>query len=293
MTEMIYLNGSMVPHDEARISVFDHGFLYGYGLFETMRAYNGKIFLLERHIKRLLGSAEVIVLGDSLAGIDLAEACRATLEANKLKEARIRLTVTGGESDSHPWESEAGKPTVVITARQYIGFSDEKYEHGFKVFVGPIRRSARSAITGIKSTSYIISVMARNEAAARGTDEALLLNDDGYIAEGGSSNVFFVKSARLVTPSLASGILPGITRDLVMELADELGIVVTEGTVGLAVIKQCDEAFLTNTGMEIMPLTAANDSDGNEVVVGSGKPGEITRKLMATYKERVKKETGN
>ncbi len=291
MEEIIYLNGSLVPPSGAHVSVFDHGFLYGYGLFETMRAYNGHIFLLERHIKRLLGSAETIGLGDSLAGIDLTKGCRDTLKANKLADARLRLTVTGGESDYFPWEGKAGQPTVVITARSYSGFSPEKYKQGFKVYLAPVRRSKQSAISGIKSVSYLISVLARNEAAARGLDEALLLNDDGYIAEGGSCNVFFVKSSRLVTPSLGSGILPGITRDVVMELADELGIIVTEGTVGLGVIKQCDEAFLTNAVMEVMPMTAASDSAGNMVTIGGGKPGEITRKLMAAYKEKVARET--
>ncbi|MCK4863169.1 MAG: aminotransferase class IV [Dehalococcoidales bacterium] len=291
MEETIYLNGSLVPRSEARISVFDHGFLYGYGLFETMRAYNGKIFLLERHIKRLLGSAVTIGLGDSLAGIDLNKACLDTLKANKLEDARLRLTVTGGESDSFPWEGKAGQPTVVVTARPYSGFSPEKYEQGFKVYLAPVRRCAQSSISGIKSVSYLLSVLARNEAAAQGLDEALLLNDDGYIAEGGSCNVFFVKGSRLVTPSLGSGILPGITRDVVIELADELGIIITEGTVGLAVIKQCDEAFLTNAVMEVMPMTAASDSAGNTVTISGGKPGEITRKLMAAYKEKVAKET--
>ena len=121
----------------------------------------------------------------------------------------------------------------------------------------------------------------------------MLLNDDGYLAEGGSSNVFFVRSSRLVTPSEASGILPGITRELVIELADELNIAVTEGTVGIAVIRQCDEAFLTNSVMEIMPITSASDKSGRAVIVGSGSPGPITKKLMAAYKKRVEKETGD
>ncbi len=293
MEEIVYLNDSLVPRSEARISVLDYGFLYGYGLFETMRAYHGKIFLLERHLKRLLDSAAAIGLGDSLAGIDLDKACLDTLKANKLENARLRLTVTGGELEAFPWSGEKVAPTVVITARPYHGFPPEKYEQGFKVYLAAVRRSMQSSISGVKSVSYLLSVLARNEAAAHGFDEVLLLNDDGYIAEGGGCNVFFVKSSRLVTPSLASGILPGITRDVVIELADELGIVLTEGTVGLAVIKQCDEAFLTNSMIEIMPLTAVSDGSGNTVTIGTGKPGEITRRLMAAYKERVARETAN
>ncbi len=291
MEELIYLNGSLVPRSEARISVFDHGFLYGYGLFETIRAYHGKIFLLERHIKRLLGSAETIGLGTSLAGIDLAKACRDTLKANNLEDARLRLTVTNGESDSLPWAGTGGTPTVVVTARPYTPFTAEKYNQGFRVGIATVRRCTQSFISGVKSVNYLLSVLARNEAAANGLDEALLLNEDGYLTEGGGCNVFFVKSSRLVTPSLDSGILPGITRDVVMELADELGIIVTEGTVGLGIIKQCDEAFLTNSMIEIMPLTAVSDDTGNVVTIGAGKPGEITRRLMAAYKERVEQET--
>jgi branched-subunit amino acid aminotransferase/4-amino-4-deoxychorismate lyase len=139
----------------------------------------------------------------------------------------------------------------------------------------------------VKSINFLLNVMARMEAAAGGLDEALLLNDDGYIAEGGASNVFFVRSSRLVTPSLRSGIIPGVIRDVVMELAEGLGIGSTEGTVGLAIIKQCDEAFLTNALIEIMPLVAVRDEAGREITIGNGKPGQVTRKLMAAYKERV------
>jgi len=291
MEEMIYLNGSLLPRSEARVSVFEHGFLYGYGLFETMRAYHGKIFLLERHIKRLLNSAEAIGLADSPGGIDLDKACRDTLEANKLEDARLRLTVTGGESDDFPWSGDKITPTIVITARTYQGFSSEKYEQGFKVGIASVRQCRQAGVSGIKSVSYLVSVLARREAVAQGLDEALLLNDDGYLSEGGSSNVFFVRSSRLVTPSLESGILPGITRDVAMELADELGIIVTEGTVGLAVIKQCEESFLTNAVMGVMPMTEVRDSSGDAVTIGTGKPGEITRRLMAAYKERVERET--
>ncbi len=291
MEELIYLNGSLVPRSEAHVSVLDYGFLYGYGLFETMRAYHGKIFLLERHLKRLLGSAAAIGLGDSLAGYDLDKACRDTLEANKLEYARLRLTVTGGEAESLPWSGGKVAPTVVITARPYAPFPPEKYEQGFKAGIAPVRRCSQSIITSMKSLSYLTSVVARREATAKGLDEALLLNEDGYLTEGGGCNVFLVKSSRLVTPSLASGILPGITRDVVLELADELGIIVTEGTVGLAVIRQCDEAFLTNAMIEVMPLTAVSDNEGNTVTIGGGKPGEITRRLMAAYRERVEKET--
>lgn len=292
MQEIVYFNGELVPAAEARVSISDHGFLYGYGLFETMRAYKGKIFRLERHLQRLFGSAEAVGLGARLAGIDLGKACCDVLAANNLEDARLRLTVTGGEADAFPWAGADSQPNVVITARSYSSLPPEKYERGFTALLVSLRRSPQSPLSGVKSTSYLVSVLAKREAAAAGADEALLCNDDGYLAEGGSSNVFFVKGSRLVTPSLKSGILPGVTREVVIELADELEIVVTEGTAGISTIKQCDEAFLTASTMEIMPLTEVKDMNGNAVTIGTGKPGEITGRLMAAYKERVAEELG-
>ncbi len=292
MEEIIYLNGSLVPRFEARVSVFDHGFLYGYGLFETMRAYHGKIFLLERHITRLLGSAEIIGLSVSLTDIDLGQACRDTLKANGLEDARIRLTITNGESDAFPWSSFSSKPTMVVTARPYTPLPAEKYEQGFKVGVASVRRCRQSSISRVKSTNYLVSVLARREAAEYGLDEALLLNDDGYIAEGGGSNVFFVKASGLVTPSLESGILPGITREVVMETAASLDISVEEGDVSPDDLGQFDEAFLTNSMIELMPMVAVRDEAGQMVTIRSGRPGQITRRLMAAYRERVAVDTG-
>lgn len=292
MEEMVSLNGELIPASQARVSVFDHGFLYGYGLFETMRAYHGQIFLLERHLERLMNSAEVIGLGPGLAGIDLGQACRDTLRANDLGDARLRLTVSNGEADAFPWAGVGAKPTVVVTARGYTPFSAEKYSRGFRVGVSSLRRCQQSLVSRIKSTNCLVAVLARQAAAAHGLDEALLLNDDGFIAEGGGCNVFFVKPSRLVTPSLGSGILPGITREVVLELAAALGIGVSEGTVGMSTIRHCDEAFLTNSMLEIMPLVAVSDDAGQAVTIGSGKPGEATRRLMAAYRERVERETG-
>jgi branched-chain amino acid aminotransferase len=291
MEEIVYLNGELVPRSKARVSVFDHGFLYGYGLFETMRAYRGKIFLLERHLRRLADSAELIGMGSGLAGIDLGKACRETLEANGLEDARLRLTVSNGEVDAFPWAGVSRAPTVVVTASPYTPFTAEKYRQGFKVGVSSVRRCQQSLVSRIKSANSLVSVLARIEAVAAGLDEALLLNDRGFIAEGGGSNVFFVKDSGLVTPSLESGILPGITRGVVIELAEALGIAVAEGDVSLADLKRCNEAFFTNSMIEIMPLVMVRDDRGQNMTIGSGEPGEVTKKLMAAYKERVEKET--
>ena len=286
----VYLNGELIPYEQACIPVNDHGFLYGYGLFETMRAYNGRIFLLERHLERLRRGAAVIGLG-SLDGIDFARACRDVMEANKLGDARLRITVSGGAADEHPWSVTAVKPTVLVTGGPYTPFSEKKYREGFKVGLATMRRCRQSFTAGVKSISYLDSVLARKEAAGRGMDEAMFLNDDGYIAEGGSSNLFFVRSSRLVTPSPESGMLPGITRQAVMGLAGEMDVVVTEGTVGLAILRQCEEAFITNSVIEVMPVAAFTDNAGRTMRIGDGKPGKITRKLIAAYREMVARET--
>jgi branched-chain amino acid aminotransferase len=284
MAEIIYLNGSLLPRSEARLSVFDHGFLYGYGLYETMRAYHGKIFLLKSHIKRLMDSAKIIGIAHKLTGIDLGQACVATLAANNLEDARLRLTVSNGESEIVPWADDGGAPTVVVTTRPYTPFSQEKYRQGFKVGVASVRRCRQSVVTSMKSVNYLASVMARMEAAAHGMDEALLLNDDGFIAEGGGCNVFFIKTSALLTPSLESGILPGITRGVVLELARELGM-------SLLDLERADEAFVTNAMIEVMPLVVVRDERDKTITIGSGKPGEITKKLMAAYKKLVESET--
>ena len=289
MEETIYLNGSLVPHSKAKISVYDHAFLYGYGLYETMRAYNGKIFLLERHIKRMRDAAETIGLAEKLAGIDLAKACKDTLAANGLKDARLRVTISNGESEAAPWTDNRGAPNVVVTARPYTPFSADKYNEGFRVGITSERRCRQSVIATLKSVNHLASVLARMEAAALGLDEALLLNDDGYIAEGGGCNVFFVKSGELQTPPLDSGILPGVTREAVIEIAEGMGIKVKETNIKPQGLKQFDEVFVTNAVIEVMPVTAVRDSGGQILRIGSGKPGEITRRLIAAYREKVER----
>jgi len=291
MEEIVYLNGSLIPRSQARVSVFDYGFLYGYGLFETMRAYHGTIFLLERHLKRLSESAAVIGLSSRLADIDLTRACVDTLKANDLEDARIRLTVSGGKAGSFPGYKSDANPTVLVVATAYSPPPAEVFRKGFKAWLSSFYRDSQSPLSKLKSTNYLLSVLARTEAEAAGLDEALLLNERGFIAEGSISNVFLVTRFGLVTPSVESGILPGITREVVMELADSLKINVTEGEVRPEDLKQCDEAFLTNSVMELMPLVEVRDKSGKIIIIGSGKPGAITRKLMAAYKEMVERET--
>jgi len=292
MEEIVYLNGSLVPRSQARISVFDHGFLYGYGLFETMRAYHGTIFLLERHLNRLLISSQIIGLDSKLAKINLGKACIDTLIANGLEDARLRLTVSRGEVDSFPGPSISSTPTVLVTARSYSAPSPQIYSKGFKVGVSSLHRYSQSPLSRLKSANYLISILARMESEAAGLDESLILNERGFLTECSTSNIFFVTShTGLVTPSLESGILPGITREVVIELADDLKIDVVQGEIRLEDLEQFDEAFLTNSLMEIMPLVEVRDNMGKITPIGSGSPGQLTKRLISAYREMVEQQT--
>ncbi|MFC1963838.1 aminotransferase class IV [Chloroflexota bacterium] len=289
MKEIVYLNGELLPHSEAKVSIDDYGFLYGYALFETMRAYGGKIFLLERHLERLRASAGEIEI--ELTGIDFARACYQVLEANGLKNARLRLTVSRGEVDSFPGLGKKTEPTVLITARSYEGLPAQVYEKGYQAIIASIPRCALSPLSRLKTANYLTSVLAKTEAVAAGFEEALMLNERGKVAEGSISNVFLVQDDVLVTPPVASGILPGITRQVVMELAREMMIKVNEREVTLEELARCDEAFLTNSVIEIMPLVGVQHQ-GRKITIGDGKPGLVTIKLMVAYREMVRRETG-
>ncbi len=291
MVEMVYLNGALIPRAQAKVSAFDFGFLYGYGLFETMRAYHGKIFRLEQHVKRLLDSAKAIGLDAPLKEFNLNQACIDTLEANGLRDARLRLTVSRGEVDSFPGLNVRAMPTVLVTARSYSPLPSEVYHRGYRVCVSSFRRYSHLLLSRLKTTNYLISLLAKAEAEKSGMDEALLLNEDGFITEGSISNVFFVEPTGLVTPSLECGILPGVTREVVLELAKTMKIKAIESEVRLEDLGRFDEAFLTNSVMEVMPLVAVRDIDGRMITIGSGKPGEITRRLMSAYRELVERET--
>ncbi|MFC1903409.1 aminotransferase class IV [Chloroflexota bacterium] len=291
MEEIVYLNGSFVPRSQAWISVFDYGFLYGYGLFETMRAYHAKIFLLERHLKRLLDSADVIGLKSGLVDIDLGKACVETLRANGLQDARLRLTVSGGERGSFPGISNRTPLTVLVTATSYSVMPSQVYDKDFKAVVSSFRRYSQSPLSGVKSANYLINLLAKREAEETGMDEVLLLNEQSFITEGSISNVFLAAHSGLVTPPVTSGILPGITRGVVMELAETLKIRVVEDNVRLEDLKHFEEAFLTNSVMEVMPLVGVRDDAGKITPIGSGKPGKITTRLMSAYREMVERET--
>ncbi len=278
--EIVYLNGSLMSLSQAKLSPLDYGLLYGYGLFETMRAYSGRIFRLEKHLARLSRSAKL--LGIDLESIpDLEKALYNTLQANNLSNARIRLTLSGGEGEPVP-DLLPQNPTVIIVARSYTPYPHQVYEQGFKAIVSRIRRNTQSPTSVVKSLNYLDNLLARQEAKLAGADEAILLNEQGFLAEGSTSNIFLVSNNTLLTPSEDSGILPGITREVILELAPSLGMKTIERKIALKELLQADEAFFTNSLIEIMPLTQVSGQD-----IGSGRAGKATHRLMTAYKELV------
>jgi branched-chain amino acid aminotransferase len=282
MAEIIYLNGRLIPHSKAKLSPFDHGFLYGYGLFETMRAYHGHIFRLGHHLTRLRHSAESIDLAKRLTSFDLEAACTKILDANKLKDARLRLTVSAGEGDMTPDPGTCSSPTVLITARDLVPLPPEKYESGFKAVLSPLRRNSQSPLSRLKSTCYMENILARMAARAGGCDEAILLNEQGYLAEGSTTNIFLVSKGELITPSLESGVLPGITRETVLEIARSSSIKTLERQVELKELIEAEEAFITNSILELMPLISVEGRP-----IGSGKPGKLSKELLDAYRKLV------
>jgi branched-chain amino acid aminotransferase group I len=287
MAEIIYLNGQLIPRSKAKLSPFDHGFLYGYGLFETMRAYQGHIFRLDSHLTRLRCSAESIGLTHSILTTDegkqsLKAACVATMEANELRNARIRLTVSAGEGDMTPDPGTCSSPTVLITAQNLVPLPPKKYESGYKAALSSIRRNSQSPLSRLKSTCYMENILARMAAKAAGCDEALFLNEQGYLAEGSTTNVFLVSRGELITPSFESGVLPGITRDAVLEIARTSNIKATERWVQLNELIEAQEAFVTNSILELMPLVSIEGRP-----IGTGKPGKLTRDLLFAYRKLV------
>jgi branched-chain amino acid aminotransferase len=284
MEEIVYLDGSFLPRSEAKISPFDHGFLYGYGLFETMRAYNGHLPFLERHLARLEGSAQLLGLASGLAGFNLEGGCRETLRVNGLRDARLRLTVSGGEGEMVPDPSIRQRSTVLIVAQSYTPPPPETYEQGFRAVVASLRRNSQSPLSRVKSTNYLESLLARRQAKAAGADEAIFLNDRGFLAEASTSNIFLVVGGVLLTPPLDSGILPGITRQAVLDLAPPLGVTAKEQETKLKDLFEAEEAFLTNSLLEIMPLTGVEERP-----IGERKPGPVTSRLMAAYSKLVER----
>jgi branched-subunit amino acid aminotransferase/4-amino-4-deoxychorismate lyase len=216
LEHLVFLNSGLLPSSQASISAFNHGFLYGLGLFETVRAYSGFPFRLDRHIARLLRGAEIIGLSPNFTAKELHEFCLHVLRANHLQEARLRITLSAGDGEPIP-EPTTNAPALFITATHYLP-DQALHESGAKAVFSALRRNNRSLPSRLKTTSYLDSFMARREARVKGADEALFLNEQGALCEGSTSNIFLVSGETLVTPSVASGILAGITREAIIEM---------------------------------------------------------------------------
>jgi branched-chain amino acid aminotransferase len=251
-----------------------------------MRAYNGHIFRLDHHLARLRRSARSIGLMHSVIASEakqsLEAACTKTLDVNKLNNARLRLTVSAGEGDMVPDPSTSSSLTVMVTAQNLVPLPPEKYESGFKAALSFLRRNSQSPLSQLKSTCYIENILARMAARAVGCDEAILLNEQGYLAEGSTTNIFLVSNGELITPSLESGVLPGITREAVLETARAANIKTQARQVELKELIEAEEAFVTNSILELMPLTWFEGKP-----IGTGKLGQLTRKLTAAYRKLV------
>jgi branched-chain amino acid aminotransferase len=280
----VYIDGKFLNERDAKISVFDHGLLYGDGIFEGIRAYNGRVFRLKEHIDRLFYSAKAILLKIPMSH---AELMRATVEAcrkNELRDGYIRLVVTRGVGTLGLNPNHCKKPSVIIIADKIQVYPAELYARGMDIVTVPTVRNLHSALNpAIKSLNYLNNILAKIEANNAGVEEAVMLNAEGFVAECTADNLFIVKDGKLLTPPLSAGALYGITRQTVMELAAQLGLPVSEPNLTRYDLFNADEFFLTGTGAEIVPVVKI---DGR--VVGTGRPGKITKRLVTEYHSLTK-----
>ena len=282
----IYLDGKFVDEADAKVSVFDHGVLYGDGVFEGIRLYDGNIFRLEEHLERLEYSAKAILLTLPLTRAEMSEATAETCRQNGLRDAYIRLVVTRGVGDLglSPWS--CSKPTVFIIASKIALYPQEHYDKGLAIVTVPTRRINPSALPPtIKSLNYLNNILAKIEARQFGALEAIMLNDQGYVAECTADSIFVVHKGVLATPSATQGALKGITRGAVFDIAAELGVPVRETNLTRYDVWCADECFLTGTGAEVIPVVKLDGRD-----IGDGRPGDVTRRVAASFKRRVRIE---
>ena len=286
-SSQIYVDGNFFAEGEAKISVFDHGLLYGDGIFEGIRFYNGRVFRLDEHLDRLWDSARSICLEVPMSQRAMTEAVLETIRQNDLRDGYIRLIVTRGVGNLGLNPEQCKKPSVIIITAQIALYSEAVYKNGLCVVTCATRRTNPSALNpAVKSLNYLNNVMARIEANQANADEALMLNDEGNVAECTADNVFIVKRGQIFTPPITAGALRGITRAVVFEIAAETGIKVTEADITRHDVFIADESFLTGTAAEIIPVVKVDSRP-----IGTGKPGPITARMIARFREMTR-ETG-
>ncbi|MFN3408137.1 MAG: branched-chain-amino-acid transaminase [Limisphaerales bacterium] len=275
----IFIDGKYYSERDAKVSVFDHGLLYGDGIFEGIRIYHGRVFKLREHIERLFHSAKAILLTIPMSPEELIRATVETCRQNKLKDGYIRLVVTRGVGNLGLNPNHCKKASVIIIADKIKLYPQEYYEKGLQIVTVPTTRNLHSALNpAIKSLNYLNNILAKIEANNAGCEEAIMLNAEGFVAECTGDNVFIVKRGALQTPPLSAGALYGITRGTVMDLAREAGLAVTEPQLTRYDLFNADECFITGTAAEIVPVVKI---DGR--IIGDGKPGPLTRMLEERY----------
>ncbi len=280
----VYIGGKFYDERVARISVFDHGLLYGDGIFEGIRAYNGRVFKLREHIDRLFCSAKSILLEMPMAQAELVAAVLETCRRNKVRDGYIRLVVTRGIGTLGINPNRCKSPTVIIIAGKIQLYPPELYERGMEIITVPTVRNLHSALNpAIKSLNYLNNILAKIEANNAGCEEAVMLNAEGFVAECTGDNLFIVKDGHCLTPPLSAGALYGITRQVVLDMAAESGLGVGEPNLTRHDLFNADECFLTGTGAELVPIVKI---DGR--VIGTGKPGRVTSRLVAQYRALTK-----
>src|SRR6266850_4908451 len=283
----IYIDGKFYSEADAKVSVFDHGLLYGDGIFEGIRFYNGRVFRLEEHLERLWDSARSICLEIPMSRAEMTEALLETIRQNGLREGYIRLVVTRGVGNLGLNPVQCKRPSVIIITATIALYPAEMYRKGLTVVTCATRRTNSAALNpAIKSLNYLNNVMARIEANLAGADEALMLNEAGNVAECTADNVFIIKRGQIFTPPISAGALRGITRSVVFDIAAEEGLKITETDITRHDVFVADECFLTGTAAELIPVIKA---DGR--TIGSGKPGSITTRMIGRFRE-LTRQTG-
>jgi branched-chain amino acid aminotransferase len=275
----IFLNDKFVKREEATVSVFDHGFLYGDGIYETLRAYDGRIFMLAQHLARLRRSARLIGLEIPIPEKDWPALLGDAIARNQLSDAYLRITVSRGTGEIGLDPGLCPKPTVVVIAKPFQAYPPRLFKEGVSLITTTVHRNLATALSPqIKSLNFLNNILAKQEATKAGAFDGLMLNAEGHLTECTTSNVFFIQQGRLCTPSVACGILDGITRDVVLTLAREQNIRTEEHHYMPEALRQADEAFLTNTTFELMPVC---EIDGHRI--GAGKPGPMTKTLHEAF----------
>jgi branched-chain amino acid aminotransferase len=280
----IYVDGKYCSERDAKISVFDHGLLYGDGVFEGIRAYNGRVFKLKEHIDRLYASAKGILLTIPMSHKDMMTATVETCRQNKIRDGYIRLVVTRGVGTLGLNPNRCKNPSVIIIADKIQLYPVEVYQRGLDIITVATTRNLHSALNpAIKSLNYLNNILAKIEANNSGVEEAVMLNSEGFVSECTGDNIFIVKGGDLMTPPLSAGALYGITRKAVMEIAADSGLQVSEPNLTRYDLFNADECFLTGTGAEMVPVVKI---DGR--VIGNGKPGPVTRRLVTQFHSLTK-----